>query len=192
MSFSGFQPPDSTQPAIERGNVMLNNDGFFPVINVSHFIRTERISDEYRGEVITRALQVTMLNVNHTLQSLACTWVRQGYFALNDVPAIQYPTIDNGEETAQSFFCLMYEEAVYSLSKCRLMHDYATMNRKEQAENVGKEALKRCPDLQNRYNFAIDQLFSSGAMRGSNEQVSILQNTPQSQSRNGSFSASVV
>lgn len=159
MSFSGHQPYDPTAEAAAREDFTLTNDGFYPDIESTHFLGEMRITDEYRTESIRKQLRTAVLEVNARLQDYACAhWgAGQGWPTLAESPAVQ---IDG-----ESSLVLWYRDAVYSLAKCYLMREYATLNRKEQAENIGKEAPARCQELVAAANLAIRRL------RGENSEV---------------------
>lgn len=158
MSFSGHQPYDPTAAATAREDFTIANDGFFPDITLSGFLLVERITDEYRTDTIRHALLLAMRQANRDLADTACQWLRVGWLTLADVPC--------AELGGDNLNLLLYREAVYAWAKCQLLQEYPTMNRKQEAANLGKEGEGRCPELMARYRDAIGQLQGdSGRLR---------------------------
>lgn len=155
MSFSGHQPYNPTATALVRKPVTLANDGFFPDVVVDDFLAVERITDEYRDEVIHHALLLGMKSANSDLATRACAAMKAGWVTLTDIPSCELGNIH--------LLGLLYKDAVYAWAKCHLMREYATMNRKKEAENVGKESHERCPELLARYREAIGELLGQGS-----------------------------
>ena len=153
MSFSGHQPYNPTAEAETRDLIVIANDGFFPGLDQGDFIRVERITDEYRSETITHAL---VLGIDAANTAIAGTLFDAGWMdewtVLVEVPAT--------ELGGQHLLTLWYTDAVYAWAKCHLMGEYATMNRKKEAENVGKETAERCPVLMARFRLALAKLSS--------------------------------
>lgn len=155
MSFNGEKPYDPTasgQPPLSEHQFSLQTEAdFYPAIDFQDFIAVERVPREYREETIQHHLHLAMLHVHRVLNPTTCAWWREhGYTQLADVPA----ELVNG----RSALMIYYREAVYSLAKCTLLQEYATMNREDEAENAGKDAEKRCPELTRRHNTAIAYL----------------------------------
>lgn len=149
MSFSGHQPYEPTATASPRAAILITNDGFFPDIQFADFIATARITDEYRDEIIHHALCEAILEANKPLVDRKSLWLVD-YHTLSAVPAGQV----GGKHTLIHKYCT----AVYAYAKCYLLSEYPTMNRKKEAENVGKESPERCRELLDRFETAIEDL----------------------------------
>lgn len=153
MSFNGENTQDATAagetPLLEIDEPISSGD-FLPEIDFNDFIKVERINREYRVDSITHQLLIAITRVTGDLTPRLTEWQEAGYTTLADVPSLELGSI--------LAFELQYKEAVYVWAKCALMQEYATMNRKDQAENVGKEAHARCPSLMQRYADAIAYL----------------------------------
>ena len=149
MSYSGHQPYDPIAIAIPREPVIIANDGFFPDISVPEFIAVARITDEYRDETIQSALRNSMLECSKALAQAKARW-QPDYATLAAIPAGQV----GGKHNLIQKYCT----AVYAWAKCYLLREYPTMNRKKEAENVGKESPERCRNLLDRFETAIEDL----------------------------------
>lgn len=178
MSFSGHDPYDPSAIAQARtAKTFKNVDGFYPDIDQGEFLLVERITNEYRTESIEQALILAMNQANLDLHSRACEWVKLGYESLVSVPnpalvAWVKPievTSEPMEPTPEpmelpiSIYEHLYKTMVFAWAKCHLLHAYPTMNRKKEAENMGKDADERCPDLMARYNSAMGQLLGNSS-----------------------------
>lgn len=159
MSFSGTDPNDPTataaEPFLQLPDTLITNDGFFPTISFHDFIRVTRINREYRVETIIHHLRLAIMRANRDLAACKAQWQQAGHESLEEVP-------DNGclaaELDGTTALELNYKEAVYCWAKRELMFAYATMNRKDQAANAGKESEDTGDRLQHRYIFAINHL----------------------------------
>lgn len=142
-SFSGH-----TNEKIE-GEVVTNN-GFFPDIDLGDFQEKYRIDTEYRLASIKVQIVNAMQFVNTELMRSCCDWTRLGYYELSAVPS--------GFINAQHWYCQRYETAVMLKAKAELLKEYATMNRRDEAENIGKESYESYAHLIEQSSMAINDL----------------------------------
>ena len=117
MSFSG-KPTTFVEQAIE-------NDGFWPNLSVSEFQKGYRLPAEYLVELLVADLTTAMVEVNQDLDRRKAALLADGVTA---------------PDTAQA---ATYKRAVYCRAKASLLPQFATVTRRESAENTGKELPER-------------------------------------------------
>ena len=127
MSFSG-KPTTFVEQAIE-------NDGFWPDLSVSEFQKGYRLPEEYLVEMLAAELTTAMIEVNTDLAKKKAQWQSAGVSRVESADTTVLP-----ERTYQA---ALYKRAVYTRAKATLLTQFATVNRRESAENVGKELPER-------------------------------------------------
>ncbi|RMN67609.1 putative prophage PSSB64-01, head completion/stabilization protein [Pseudomonas syringae] len=127
MSFSG-KPTTVVEQAIE-------NDGFWPDLSVSEFQKGYRLPAEYLVEMLAADLNMAMVEVNTDLAKLKARWQGAGVSNVESADTTVLPE--------RTFQAATYKRAVYSRAKASLLTQFATVNRRESAENVGKELPER-------------------------------------------------
>lgn len=157
-SFAGdphYDPTSTVTPAIVG---VIENNGFFPPVDVADFIAVMRITPEFNKATILHELKMAMRTTNNALLAQACQWVEMGWYTLGDVPS-------DWLDSPGSDALLLYKDAVYSLAKCGLMQAYsrhfvtaAKLARKDAQENIREEAAERCPELMHRYRQNLNAL----------------------------------
>ena len=130
MSFSG-KPTTLVEQHID-------NDGFWPDLSVSEFQKGYRLPGEYLGEMLVADLTTAMVEVNTELDSVKIAIQAAGISRLNDAAGVTSPA-----ESGYGLKVLLYKRAVYSRAKASLLPQFATVTRRESAENTGKEAPER-------------------------------------------------
>ena len=130
MSFSG-KPTTLVEQHID-------NDGFWPDLSVSEFQKGYRLPGEYLGEMLVADLTTAMVEINTELDRVKIAIQASGISRLNDAAGVTSPAAwDYGHKV------LLYKRAVYSRAKASLLPQFATVTRRESAENTGKEAPER-------------------------------------------------
>jgi hypothetical protein len=127
MSFSG-KPTTFVEQAIE-------NDGFWPNLSVSEFQKGYRLPAEYLVDMLAAELTTAMIEVNTDLAKLKSQWIVAGVSSVESADPMVLP-----EHTFQA---ATYKRAVYSRAKASLLTQFATVTRRESAENIGKELPER-------------------------------------------------
>ncbi|OSR65276.1 head completion/stabilization protein [Pseudomonas syringae] len=127
MSFSG-KPTTFVEQAIE-------NDGFWPNLSVAEFQKGYRLPAEYLVEMLAADLNMAMVEVNTDLAKLKARWQGAGVSNVESADTTVLPE--------RTFQAATYKRAVYSRAKASLLTQFATVNRRESAENVGKELPER-------------------------------------------------
>ncbi|MEQ4340567.1 head completion/stabilization protein [Pseudomonas syringae] len=127
MSFSG-KPTTFVEQAIE-------NDGFWPDLSVIEFQKGYRLPAEYLVEMLAADLNMAMVEVNTDLAKLKARWQGAGVSNVESADTTILPE--------RTFQAATYKRAVYSRAKASLLTQFATVNRRESAENVGKELPER-------------------------------------------------
>lgn len=127
MSFSG-KPTTFVEQTIE-------NDGFWPDLSVSEFQKGYRLPAEFLGDLLTDALAIAMAEVNTDLTKLQERWEAIG---ITNVEAADPVLLSQPALKAR-----LYKRAVYCRAKASALQQFATVTRRESAENTGKEAPER-------------------------------------------------
>lgn len=127
MSFSG-KPTSFVEQAIE-------NDGFWPDLSVTEFQKGYRLPAEYLVEMLAADLTMAMVEVNTDLARKKAQWQAAGVSNVESADTTVLPQ--------RTFQAATYKRAVYSRAKASLLTQFATVNRRESAENIGKELPER-------------------------------------------------
>lgn len=127
MSFSG-KPTTFVEQAIE-------NDGFWPDLSVAEFQKGYRLPAEYLVEMLVDELTTAVIEVNSDLAKLKARWQASGVSNVESADTTVLPE--------RTFQAATYKRAVYTRAKASLLPQFATVNRRESAENVGKELPER-------------------------------------------------
>lgn len=127
MSFSG-KPSTVVDQTIE-------NTGFWPDLSVAEFQKAYRLPGEYLVELLVTQLNMAMYAVNTDLQRLMTSWRSLGITNVATADTLLLPERSHQVE--------LYKRAVYCRAKGALLTDFATITRRESAENTGKEAPER-------------------------------------------------
>lgn len=107
----------------------IPNDGFWPDLELAEFQASYRLPAEYLPEMMVEGLTLAMGEVNLDLAKRKAEWQDMGYKYLEG----------SGMEL-ESFYLASYRRAAYCRAKSFLLQQFATVNRRESAENLGKES----------------------------------------------------
>ncbi|WP_313650296.1 head completion/stabilization protein [Pseudomonas soli] len=127
MSFSG-KPTTVLDQTIE-------NNGFWPNLSLAEYQKAYRLPGEYLGETLVTHLTVAMAEINQDLQKLMTSWQGLGMTAVAGADPMLLPE--------RKLKTDLYKRAVYCRAKAAGLADYATVTRRDVAENTGKEAPER-------------------------------------------------
>ena len=127
MSFSG-KPTTFVEQTIE-------NDGFWPDLSLSEFQKGYRLPAEYLVELLGADLTTAMTEVNQDLAKRKAYWQSLGVSSVESADPTVLPL--------QTFHVATYKRAVYCRAKASLLTQFATVTRRESAENTGKELPER-------------------------------------------------
>jgi len=127
MSFSG-----NPTKFVEQ---QIGNDGFWPDLSVTEFQKAYRLPGEYLGELLAADLTTAMVEVNNDLTTCKNRWQASGVVSLE--------TADSTVLPERTFQAATYKRAVYCRAKASLLTQFASVNRRESAENIGKELPER-------------------------------------------------
>ncbi|NWB99076.1 head completion/stabilization protein [Pseudomonas gingeri] len=127
MSFSG-KPTTFVEQTIE-------NDGFWPDLSLSEFQKAYRLPAEYLVEMLGDDLTTAMIEVNTDLAKCKARWQAAGISNVESADSQLLPE--------RAFKAKTYKRAVYCRTKASLLTQFATVTRRESAENTGKEAPER-------------------------------------------------
>ena len=127
MSFSG-----NPTKVVER---QIENDGFWPNFSLAQFQEAYRLPGEYLVETLADGLITAMVEVNKDLAELKARWQSAGVTSVESADPMVLPE--------RTFQAATYKRAVYCRAKASLLTQFATVTRRESAENTGKEAPER-------------------------------------------------
>lgn len=127
MSFSG-KPTTFVEQTIE-------NDGFWPDLSLVEFQKGYRLPAEYLVDMLATDLTTAMIEVNHDLAKRKGQWQNAGVTTVESADPMVLPE--------RTFHAATYKRAVYCRAKASLLTQFATVTRRESAENTGKELPER-------------------------------------------------
>jgi hypothetical protein len=127
MSFSG-KPTSFVEQAIE-------NDGFWPNLSLAEFQKGYRLPAEYLVDMLVTDLTTAMIEVNKDLAKRKAAWQSVGVISVESADPMVLPE--------RTFHAATYKRAVYCRAKASLLTQFATVTRREGAENTGKELPER-------------------------------------------------
>ncbi len=124
MSFSGRPTTLIEQP--------IANDGFWPDLDLAEFQKGYRLPAEYLVELLVDGIGFAMGEVNVDLAQRKAQWQRTG---ISNVASADPMILEE-----RTFMALSYKRAVYCRAKAYLLGQFVTINRRDAAENLAKEA----------------------------------------------------
>lgn len=124
MSFSGRPTTLVPHP--------IPNDGFWPDLDVGEFQQRYRMPAEYLLELLVDGLTLAMGEVNSDLARRKTEWQAVGIIDVETADPMILPE--------RTFMAASYKRAVYCRAKAFLLSQFATVIRRESAENLAKEA----------------------------------------------------
>ncbi|AZC59944.1 putative head completion/stabilization protein [Pseudomonas chlororaphis subsp. piscium] len=127
MSFSG-----RTNTVVDQ---TIENNGFWPDLSLAEFQKAYRLPGELLTELLVTHLNMAMYAVNRDLQRLATSWQSLGVTNVATADPLLLPE--------RSHQVNLYKRAAYCRAKGTVLTDFATVTRREVAENTGKEAPER-------------------------------------------------
>lgn len=127
MSFSG-KPSTVVDQTIE-------NNGFWPDLSLAEYQKAYRLPGEYLSDTLVTHLNIAMAEVNQDLAKLMASWRDLGITVVATADSLLLPE--------RTFKVELYKRAVYCRAKATALTDFATVTRREVAENTGKEAPER-------------------------------------------------
>lgn len=130
MSFSG-KPSTVVDQTIE-------NNGFWPDLSLAEYQKAYRLPGEYLADTLVTHLNIPMGEVNQDLASVQAAIEAAGVTCLE---AEANPSTVQGWAYANKVD--LYRRAVFCRAKATALTDFATVTRREVAENTGKEAPER-------------------------------------------------
>lgn len=113
----------------------IENDGFWPNLSLAEFQKVYRLPGEYLVETLVDGLTVAMIEVNTDLAKLKARWQSGGVSSVESADPMVLPEY--------TFQAATYKRAVYCRAKASLLPQFATVTRRESAENTGKELPER-------------------------------------------------
>lgn len=113
----------------------IENDGFWPDLSVTEFQKGYRLPAEYLVDMLAAELNTAMVEVNTDLARKKAQWQDAGVSRVESADSTVLP-----ERTHK---VALYKRAVYTRAKASLLTQFASVIRRAEAENLGKEAPER-------------------------------------------------
>ncbi|WP_252092481.1 head completion/stabilization protein [Pseudomonas sp. MWU13-3659] len=130
MSFSG-----KTSTVMDQ---TIENNGLWPGLSLAEYQKAYRLPGEYLADTLVTHLTIAMAEVNQDLARVEEIFRSAGVSSLEDeANASTVAAWGYGNKVA------LYKRAVYCRAKATALTDFATVTRREVAENTGKEAPER-------------------------------------------------
>lgn len=126
MSFSGRPTIVIAQP--------IANDGFWPDLDVAEFQKGYRLPAEYLVELLVDGISFALGEINVDLARRKSQWQAAGI--------TEVATADSTILPERTFMVASYKRAVYCRAKAYLLQQFATVNRRESAENLPRRRRK--------------------------------------------------
>ena len=111
---------------------VIENDGFWPNLSLAAFQGSYRLPGEYLAALLVEEMTTAMHEVNRDLAKLKARWQESGVSNLESADTTVLPE--------RTFQAATYKRAVYTRAKAQLLSQFASVNRRTEAENVAKEA----------------------------------------------------
>ncbi|VVP32568.1 hypothetical protein PS874_04289 [Pseudomonas fluorescens] len=127
MSFSG-KPTTFVEQVIE-------NEGFWPNLSVAEFQKGYRLPAEFLVDMLVADLTTAMIEVNRDLAKRKSQWQSAGITSVESADPMVLQE--------RTFHAATYKRAVYCRAKASLLPQFASVVRRESAENLGKEEPER-------------------------------------------------
>lgn len=127
MSFSG-----KTATVVDQ---TIENNGFWPELSLAEYQKAYRLPGEYLSDTLVTHLNIAMGEVNQDLARLMASWQGLGITEVANADSQLLPE--------RAYKVTLYKRAVYCRAKATALTDFATVTRREVAENTGKEAPER-------------------------------------------------
>lgn len=144
MNWTGRAEIDTLDP--------ITNDGFYPDLEVGEFVGIYRIPSEVKAITIINALKLAIVEINVQLKpfkALIATATLDDYCTAHPY--------NIGDE---SVLIAKYKEAVFCYAKSQLFEQIKSFVRKQEAENLAKEAPETREYWLNRSIQAVQFLFN--------------------------------
>jgi hypothetical protein len=113
----------------------IENDGFWPDLSVAELQKGYRLPAEYLVDMLAAELTTAMIEVNRDLAKRKSQWQNVGVTTVESADTTVLPE--------RTFHTATYKRAVYCRAKASLLTQFATVTRRESAENTGKELPER-------------------------------------------------
>lgn len=135
------EPENSTTP-----DEITNDGDFWPAISMTAFVKEARIPPQYDDGQQYKALVKAMATANIELASWTARQTAQGITSSDTAGQII-----GGVGVATT----LYKDAIYNRAKANLLSHFATIERKEEADNLAKESLDTYNRLLTEYQKSI-------------------------------------
>ena len=113
----------------------IENDGFWPNLSLAEFQKGYRLPAEYLVDMLATDLTTAMIEVNQDLAKRKSEWQSAGITSVESADPMVLQE--------RTFHAATYKRAVYCRAKASLLTQFATVTRRESAENTGKELPER-------------------------------------------------
>lgn len=144
MSFIATATPSPNQGATSPDPLVIENDGWFPDINLSHMRDAMRLDGTVTNPRLAQAIIEAIIHVNQELEDWQMQNMATGSLSMADIPAV---TINR-----ESKLAIHYRRAVYSTAKADLIERYRDIDStaSSMTDKKNMEWLNDAPEYQRR------------------------------------------
>lgn len=108
---------------IDYQNAVLENDGFWPDLNLEEFQRQRSIPPDIDGGTVGQALLTAAGEVNSKLASVRDSLAGKGIETASAAPGIKMDGVN--------LLCSQYKKAVFARAKADLLGEFASIGRRD-------------------------------------------------------------
>ncbi len=147
---------DSSASGAGAEPVLLENNGFFPVISLRDFESRYQVDDSYQEDRRIDLLLQATREANRELQEKVCEWIQAGHFDLASVQTMGF--VGNCDDLVAE-----YRNAVYACAAAKMNAVYRGTDTKEYAVPRAKAMEETAAHHHNQYRQSLLALLGSDA-----------------------------
>lgn len=122
MSFTG-----RTQEFLNKD---IPNNQFFQDLNIGDFQQKHRIANTYTQSAVEDVLKLSMIEMNHRLESKQEQWILEGATQISQVP----------DQPLEDGFAYLYEAAVFHWAKAEIIRMMPTVTNRKTSDVTSTDA----------------------------------------------------
>jgi hypothetical protein len=119
---------------IDYQEIIIQNDGFWPDINIADFQKSRSITAAISADLIRDALLTAISEVNISLERFKTKHVASGVSAINDIKGINSDGINS--------VTALYKKAVYSRAKSDLIGEFVAISNVKQQIDANQNEME--------------------------------------------------
>lgn len=119
---------------IDYQEIIIQNDGFWPDINIADFQKSRSITAAVSSDLIRDALLTAISEVNISLERFKTKHIAGGVGAINDIKGINSDGINS--------VTALYKKAVYSRAKADLIGEFVAISNVKQQIDANQNEME--------------------------------------------------